>query len=113
MCHTLLVIYYSFVLGFGTIERQHYARVAESARAVQLGATQREVLKILGRPSGRYAPFRSFLLGIGARPAQWYYGSSINIDKTLISDFWLANIPLPVNIRFFWLRRIRSDYRME
>ena len=41
------------------------------------------------------------ILGIGAHPTQWFYGTRINIKKLIIADIYVMAIPLPINIRWF------------
>jgi hypothetical protein len=72
-----------------------------ASEGVRVGATEAEVLSILGPPSARY-PARGgmALLILGPRPSQWCYGTVINLRYVAIPQWPYPN-PLPINLRIF------------
>ena len=102
MWNTITIHWLLFVGTIGTLERAHMARMAEAAVKIQVGSTEDEVVRILGKTLSTYERYDGWtFLGIGAHPPQWLYGTSINIKKMFISDNYVMASPLPINIRWF------------
>ena len=102
MWSTITIHWLFFVGTIGTLERVHMARTAEAANEVQVGATEADVVRILGKPLCKYERYDGWtFLGIGAHPPQWLYGTTINLKKIFISDVYVMASPLPINIRWF------------
>jgi hypothetical protein len=102
MWSTFTAYWLIFFGSIGTLERAHMARVAEASNGIQVGATEDDVLRTLGKPLGIYKRYDGWsILGIGAHPTQWFYGTRINIKKLLVADIYLMEVPLPINIRWF------------
>jgi hypothetical protein len=90
------------IASIGTLERAHMARVAEAADGIQVGATEDDVLRTLGKPLSTYERHDGWsILGIGAHPPQWLYGTTINIKKMFVADTYVMGSPLPINVRWF------------
>ena len=104
-CHmwgTFTTYWLFFIGSIGTLERAHMARVADAANRIQVGATEDEVFRVLGKPLSTYERYDGWsILGIGAHPPQWLYGTTINIKKMFITDTFVMASPLPINIRWF------------
>ena len=78
------------------------ARVAEAANGIQVGDTEDDVVRTLGKPLSTYEWNEGWsILGIGAHPQQWLYGTTINIKRMIIADTYVMASPLPINIRWF------------
>ena len=91
-----------FFGSIGILERAHMARVAEAANRIQVGDTEGDVLRTLGKPLSTYERYDGWsILGIGAHPPQWLYGATIDIKRLFISDTYVMASPLPINIRWF------------
>lgn len=102
MCNTITAFWLLFIASIGTLERAHIARLAEAANGIQLGDTEDDVLRILGKPLSTYERNEGWsILGIGVHPPQWLYGTTINIKKMFIGDIYVMASPLPINIRWF------------
>ena len=101
MWSTVAAYWFLFFGSIGALERAHIARVAEAANGIQVGATEDDVLRTLGKPLDAYERYEGSIFGIGAHPPQWLYGTTINIKKLIISDIYVTEIPLPINIRLF------------
>ena len=102
MLGTVTTYWLLFIGSIGTIERAHMARVAEAANRIQVGATENDVVRTLGKPLSTYERYDGWsILGIGAHPPQWLYGTTINIKRMIIADTYVMAFPLPINIRWF------------
>lgn len=102
MWSTVTAYWLLFFGSIGALERAHMARVAEAANGIQVGATEDDVLRTLGKPLGTYERYDGWsILGIGAHPPQWLYGTTINIKRLIIADIYVMASPLPINIRWF------------
>ena len=102
MLGTITAYWLLFIGGIGAIERAHMARVAEAANRIQVGDTEDEVFRTLGKPLSTYDRYDGWsILGIGAHPPQWLYGTTINIKRMIIADTYVMASPLPINIRWF------------
>ena len=102
MCGTVTAYWLLLIGSIGTLERAHLSRVAEAASRIQVGATEDDVLRILGKPLSTYERYEGWsILGIGAHPPQWLYGTTINIKRMIIADTYVMASPLPINIRWF------------
>ena len=98
-----LTAYWLLIFGsIGAIERAHMARLAEAANKIQVGATEDDVVRTLGKPLATYDRYDGWsILGIGAHPPQWLYGTTINVKRLIIADVFVMANPLPINIRLF------------
>ena len=102
MWGTITVYWLLFIGGLGTFERAHMARVAEAANKIPIGAAEDDVIQALGKPLSTYERYDGWsILGIGAHPPQWLYGTTINIKRMFIADTFVMASPLPINIRWF------------
>ena len=102
MCNTITAFWLLFIASIGTLERAHMARLAEAANGIQVGDTEDDVLRILGKPLSTYERNEGWsILGIAAHPPQWLCGTTINIKKMIIADTFVMASPLPINIRWF------------
>lgn len=102
MWNTITTYWLLFIAGIGTFERAHMARVAEAANGIQVGDTEDDVLRTLGKPMSKYERSEGWsILGLGAHPPQWLYGTTVNIRRMMISDTYVMASPLPINIRWF------------
>lgn len=81
-----------WLCAIGVIERIHLHHLVESSGQVSIGATEAEVLAVLGEPNGRYDGIFS--------PRQWMYGTTINLRYLIVPELPVPN-PLPINIRIF------------
>ncbi len=98
MWSTVTAYWMLFLGTIGAIERAHMARVTESAKGIQVGATE-ETSSSSRKPFGTYERYDGWsFLGIGAHPTQWFYGTRINIKKLIVADNYVMAIPLPINI---------------
>jgi hypothetical protein len=88
-----------WLITIGTVERVDLHRTVELSRQISAGATQDEVLAILGEPNARYPEFRGFFW-IGSRPRQWMYGTRTNLRHLVVPGLYIPN-PIPINIRWF------------
>ncbi|XZE46849.1 hypothetical protein SH467x_002145 [Pirellulaceae bacterium SH467] len=102
MCNTITAYWLLLIASIGTLERAHMSRVAEAAGGIQVGDTEDHVLRTLGKPLSTYERNEGWsILGIGAHPPHWLYGTTINIKKMFIADTYVMASPLPINIRWF------------
>ena len=102
MCCTITAYWLLLIVSIGTLERAHLSRVAEAASRIQVGATEDDVLRTLGKPLSTYQPYEGWsILGIGAHPLQWLYGTTINIKRMFIANTHVMASPRPINIRWF------------
>lgn len=88
-----------WLITIGTVERVDLHRTVELSRQISAGATEKEVLAILGEPDARYPEFRGFFW-IGSRPRQWMYGTTINLRHIILPGSPTPS-PIPINIRWF------------
>ena len=88
MCNTITAFWLLFIASIGTLERAHMARLAEAANGIQVGDTEDDVLRILGKPLSTYERNEGWsILGIAAHPPQWLCGTTINIKKMIMELF--------------------------
>ena len=98
-CNATFAPYVLWLITIGTVERVHLHHVVEVSRQISVGATEADVLAILGEPNGRYAEGRG-LFGIGSRPRRWMYGTTINLRYLIVPEVPFPS-PIPINIRWF------------
>ena len=53
-CNATFAPYVLWLITIGTVERVHLHHVVEESRPISIGATEADVLAILGEPNGRY-----------------------------------------------------------
>jgi hypothetical protein len=98
-----IVFYWLFFIGtIGSLERAHLARTAADASKIAIGSSEDEVIGMIGEPLCTYAQFDGWtILGFGAHPPQWLYGTTINLKRMFIPEVNMMPSPLPINIRLF------------
>lgn len=102
---TLLAIprYWALLLAFcGACEQQRLERLVEASKKVVVGASEADVLSILGQPIDRFGK-RSDLASafFGNVPRKWAYGSTVDLHQFFIPDFPFPN-PIPIKLRLWW-----------
>jgi hypothetical protein len=112
MCNSIVALWYFLVGVTGTLEHANMVDIAKAATQINVGANEDDVLRLLGKPYYEYELNQGWsILGIGAHPRQWLYGTTINLMKLLVSDDYLMISPLPINIRLISYEQ--DDLRME
>lgn len=96
-CNGTFAPWVLWLITIGTAERVHLHHVVEASRQVDIGATEEEVLAILGEPKARYAERSGWFFG---RPRQWMYGTTINLHHVIVPGIPVP-ILIPINIRWF------------
>ena len=98
-----IVFYWLFFVGtIGSLERAHLARTAADASKIPIGASEADVLGMIGKPLCSYERYEGWtILGFGAHPPQWLYGTTINLKLMFIPELNMVASPLPINIRLF------------
>lgn len=85
----------------GGYEWQQHERTLENSQKIKVGASETEVLKILGEPIAR-AEKRGELPAafFGKVPKKWVYGTTINLHSFFVPEIPVPN-PIPIHLRFW------------
>ena len=90
------------VITTGNLERQHLARTLRASENVRVGDSEANVVNLIGPPLAKYDEYAGWsILGIGAHPKQWCYGTNICLENLFIDDPFVMMSPLPINLRWF------------
>jgi len=85
----------------GTGEQVHLQKLVDQSAGIAVGAAESDVLRVLGEPKFRWEARRGWeRLIFGERPAQWIYGTTIDLDSIFVPELPFLN-PIPINIRLF------------
>ncbi len=98
-CCAMLKGWTLLLIIFGVGEKVHLQKVVDQSAPLAFGATEEDVLRAIGEPSIKWEARRGLARVIfGARPAQWIYGTTIDLQTIMIPDLPFPN-PLPVKLR--------------
>ena len=86
---------------YGAYESQCFERSVETSRKIKVGASEVDVLKLLGEPVTR-AEKRGEVAAafFGKVPRKWIYGTTINLRSFFVPDVPVPN-PIPIRLRLF------------
>ena len=95
-CWTLMLV----IIGIG--EKVQLQKVVEQSAPLVVGATEQDALLMLGEPKMKWDSRRGVARFIfGERPAQWIYGTTIDLQLIIIPELPFPN-PIPIKIRLFF-----------
>lgn len=100
-CSALLNLWAFVVCVVGIGEEVRLYGLVERSAAIVVGASEADVEQLLGEPDFKREARRGWgRLILGARPAQWIYGTTIDLQAIVVPGLPFPN-PLPVKFRFF------------
>jgi hypothetical protein len=100
-CCTLLKGWTLMLVFIGIGDRVHLQKIVDHSAPLVVGATEAAALRVVGEPNIKWDARRgvaSFIFG--ERPAQWIYGTTIDLLAIIVPEFPFLN-PLPVKTRLF------------
>jgi len=100
-CVVLFEIWMLYLVVVGTGEKVQLQRLIDRSADIVAGSTEQDVRRLVGNPIRRYdarGGMARFLLG--ERPAEWAYGTTINLRVVVLPGLPILN-PLPINLRLF------------
>ncbi len=86
---------------YGAYESKCLERTVESSKSINVGASEAEVLRLLGEPVTR-ADKRGELAAafFGKVPRKWIYGTTVDLHSFFVPDVPLPN-PIPIRLRLW------------
>lgn len=101
ICNSLIAAWLLLLSLTGCLERIHLHHLVDASSQIEIGATEFDVVAILGAPTEQYEQRGGWAqLLMGARPRQWMYGTTINLRHCIVPHLPFPN-PLPINVRIF------------
>lgn len=96
-CGTLLNCWIFALVLIGMGEQVQLQRLVDRSAGIAIGASEGDVERAIGEPIATWEARRGFIFG---GPAQWAYGTSIDLGSILVPELPFLN-PIPLRWRLF------------